>query len=126
MGPRYREKPRLKNSCSPILHPEAQDHARVEILRAVHRVGHPRTDNVIGEKWRNCQPKDDLGRFPPRHATRSTAVDKPEAEKPVREQGAKECGFAYRVAPQCEEPEPCLFHRVERNKAEGMVGEVCE
>jgi|SRR5215831_4138354 len=114
----------IVSSCPRILHPQTEDDACVEILRAVHRVGHPRADQVICEKRRYYQSKDDLRRFPDGHAECSTLVDEPETEQPVREQGTKECAFAYRVAPQRKEPQSSFFHRVERDKAECMVSEM--
>ena len=79
---------------------------------------------MVGQEEWDQEPEDELGRLEPRPAELPPLVESPEAKAHMDQERAVEKDRAGRRLPQqLLEREP-HFHRIDRNVAERMVGEV--
>ena len=124
VSPRDEEQHGLEKARPRIDDPKPEEEPRVRVASAEHGIGETRGDHVGSEERRHGQPQHDLGRLPGGHAEGPPSVDEPEPEKPVSEERAVERGGRQWVPPEGEKPHAPRGHGVERNQAEGVVGEV--
>src|SRR5262249_5800745 len=124
VNPGHGERDRLPDATLGSHDPEAEQDARVPVVRPDLPPGDARAHDVGGQQRRQDEPEAVLGGFPRWHAQRATLVEQPQREHAVHGERTVERQRAERVAPDQEERAPARFHRVQRDQAERVVGEV--
>jgi hypothetical protein len=79
---------------------------------------------VSRQERRQDEAQSVLGGLPRRHTKRPPPIEQPQREQAVDRDRPVERQGADPAAPEPEEPEPPGLHRVERDEAERVVGEV--
>jgi hypothetical protein len=89
-------------------------------------MGQPRADDMDGQQRRDQKSDDQLGRLPGGHPQAAPPIQRPQRQPEMNGQRSVEDGGPDRVAPQPEERPAPVLHGLERDDAEGVVGEMSE
>ena len=89
-----------------------------------HAPQHAGAENVAGEPEGNQGAERELERLDRRHAQRAALPELPERQPGVEQEGEEQDELRRRGAPEADEDGAAGFHRVERDKAQRVVGEM--
>ena len=115
---------RLTDAVLGRKHPESEHDPGIRVVGAEAPPRDARAHDVDDEQRGQQEPQRVLRGLPERHAKASPVVQEPERQHAVHGDRAVERERAGSAPPQGEEPPPARGHRVERDQAEGVVGEV--
>jgi hypothetical protein len=126
VDPRDQEQADLTQPGQRVGDPEEEERARVGGRRAEQLVGDARPRHVGEEHGRDREAEEELEGLPGGHAEGAAAIERPEPEAQVRDEGTVEGDRAREAAPQHEGPAEPGFHRLVRDEAEGVIGQMKE
>jgi hypothetical protein len=106
-------------------HPVA-DHQRsqdpgIARLDAIEFMRQACTDDVDRAQGNDQRAQYQLRPLPVREPERAAAIERPQGQEEVGEQGAIENGLAHRIVPDEDEPRPADFEHAQRDQAERMI-----
>jgi hypothetical protein len=118
------EHERLTQACAGVERPHAEEQTRIGVDAPEPLEGQARSHDVSDEPQGNGQTQRELQCFPRWHAQRPPAVERTEGERHVHDERCVQHERGERVTPHREEDAAARFHRLDRDEAEGVVGEV--
>ena len=119
--PDDQRKQELAGDRRPVAHDQRSQHPGIARLDAVEFMGQACADDVDRAQRNDQRAQHQLRPLPVREPERAAAVERPQGQEEVGEQGAVENGLAQRIVPDEDEPRAADFEHAQRDQAERMV-----
>jgi hypothetical protein len=124
VNPNDQQQNRLQRAEQGRIDPETHEFLRISLLDPELAERHAGSDHVIGQQEWNGEAEDKLGRLESRPTESAPLVKRPEAEAHMgQKRSVEDHGARRRLPDQLLDSEAAL-HRVNRNVAERVIGEM--
>ena len=124
MNPDDEQRRRLQGAAQRRADPELQQFLRVTFVQPEQAKRQPGADHVIGQQEWNGKAERELGRLEPGPAETAPRKKRPEAQAHVGEERQIKDRRARRRAPNQLLNDNAVLHRLDRNVAERVIGEM--
>ncbi len=121
MQPDHQGQQELAGDGRPVAGDQRSQDPGIARLDAVEFVRQARADDVDCAQGNDQRAQHQLRPLPVREPERAAAIERPQGQEEVGEQGTVENGLAHRVMPDEDEPRAADFEHAQRDQAERMI-----